>query len=167
MACMTLEDLNAQTPETFTAHLGRIFEHSPWVPETVAAQRPFSSVTVLHAAMVQAVAAAGPARQLELICAHPDLGSRLRMSDESVGEQAGVGLDRLTPALFERFSSLNTQYRARFGFPFIVAVRNHTRDSILKAFETRLHHDANTERDTALREIAEIARFRLFDLLDG
>ena len=162
---MKLEDLNAQTPEDFTSSLSTIFEHSPWVPAAVAAQRPFADVTALHAAMVQAVQGAGEPRQLELIRAHPDLGARLKMSTESVSEQAGVGLDRLSPELFERFSGLNAQYKERFGFPFIIAVRNHTRESILAAFEQRVHHDAPTELETALREIAEIARFRLEDLL--
>ena len=162
---MTLEDLNAQSPEAFVSRLGAIFEHSPWVAAAVAGQRPFPSVRDLHAAMVQAVQDAGEARQLELIGAHPDLGARLRMSAESVGEQAGVGLDRLPPELFERFSSLNAQYKARFGFPFIVAVRNHSRDSILEAFERRLQNSPEGELETALAEIAEIARFRLQDLV--
>lgn len=146
--------------------LKAIFEHSPWVAGSVAPARPFSSVQALHAAMVRAVQGASLGRQLDLIRAHPDLGAKLKMTDQSVSEQSGVGLDRLSPELFERFSRLNGAYRARFGFPFIVAVRNHTRESILEQFEIRLQDDADRERQTALSEIAEIARFRLGDLIE-
>ena len=151
--------------QDFVKSLEAIFEHSPWVAVAVAPARPFSSVQGLHAAMVQAVQDSGRTAQLELIRAHPDLGARLKMTDQSVSEQSGVGLDRLSPELFERFSKLNDAYRSRFGFPFIIAVRNHTRMSILEQFEQRLTNDADRERDTALRQIAEIARFRLEDLI--
>ena len=88
-----------------------MFEASPWVPDAAAAGRPFASVEALHAAMVSAVRGAGRERQLALIRAHPDLGARLAMSRESVAEQAGAGLDRLSPELFERLSGLNRAYR--------------------------------------------------------
>ncbi len=151
--------------EDFVNTLGAIFEHSPWVAATVSTARPFPSLDALHAAMVQVVEDAEPEAQLTLIRAHPDLGARLRMSQESVAEQSSLGLDRLSPALFERFSQLNTAYRQRFGFPFIIAVRNHSLDGILAHFEARLSNTADQERQTALREIAQIARFRLEDLL--
>ena len=161
----SLDDLNAMSTDDFVNTLGAIFEHSPWVAQSVSAARPFSSINALHAAMVQAVQDAGLEAQLTLIRAHPDLGTRLRMSQESVSEQSGVGLDRLPPELFERFTHLNTIYRERFGFPFIIAVRNHTRETILAHFETRLNNTADQERQTALHEIAQIARFRLGDLI--
>jgi 2-oxo-4-hydroxy-4-carboxy-5-ureidoimidazoline decarboxylase len=162
---ISLSSLNAMPIDDFVKALGAIFEHSPWVARAVAPARPFSSVPALHAAMVRAVQDARQGAQLALICAHPDLGARLKMTDQSVSEQSGVGLDRLSPELFERFSRLNDAYRARFGFPFIIAVRNHTRESILEHFEQRLKNDADVERETALSEIAEIARFRLLDLI--
>lgn len=162
---ISLSSLNAMPDEEFIRALGAIFEHSPWVARAVAPSRPFSSVQSLHSAMVQAVGDAGLEPQLALIRAHPDLGAKLKMTDQSVSEQSGAGLDRLSPELFERFTRLNTAYRARFGFPFIIAVRHHTRDSILEQFERRLENDADQERETALREIAEIARFRLLDLI--
>jgi 2-oxo-4-hydroxy-4-carboxy-5-ureidoimidazoline decarboxylase len=164
---VSLADVNAMPADDFVNALGAIFEHSPWVARTVAPSRPFSSVQELHAAMVQAVGDAGPGPQLELIRAHPDLGAKLKMTDQSVSEQAGAGLDRLSPELFERFNRLNDAYKSRFGFPFIIAVGHHTRASILEQFERRLGNDADRERETALLEIAEIARFRLLDLLEA
>ncbi|HLI26325.1 MAG TPA: 2-oxo-4-hydroxy-4-carboxy-5-ureidoimidazoline decarboxylase [Chloroflexota bacterium] len=166
MARYTLAELNALDQAGFVAALGWVFEGSPWVAERAWAARPFASRDALHAALVAVVQAARPEEQLALIRAHPDLGTRLgraTLSAASVAEQAGAGLDRLSDAEFARFQDLNARYRERFGFPFIIAVRHHTRASILAAFEARLQHDAATERATALAEIAEIARLRLAD----
>ncbi len=162
---MTLDQLNQMPESEFTSSLGAIFEHSPWVAANVVTKRPFSSLEALHGAMVSAVKAATPPTQLELIRAHPDLGAKLKMSLESVSEQAELGLDRLSQAEFEQFSSLNTAYREKFGFPFIVAVRSHTRDSILEQFIIRLENTVEPEIQTALAEIATIAKFRLQDLI--
>jgi 2-oxo-4-hydroxy-4-carboxy-5-ureidoimidazoline decarboxylase len=115
--------------------------------------------------MVNAVKTAPLETQLTLIRAHPDLGAKLKMSEQSVSEQAGLGLDRLTQTEFERFSSLNAAYREKFGFPFIIAVRNHSRETILENFVLRLEHDEKLEIETALEEIATIAKFRLQDLI--
>jgi 2-oxo-4-hydroxy-4-carboxy-5-ureidoimidazoline decarboxylase len=162
---MTLEQLN-QTPETeFISSLGTIFEDSPWVAENVVSERPFSSLENLHTAMVKAVQNANLETQLELIRAHPDLGAKLKMSQQSVWEQAGLGLDRLNPAEFEHFSSLNNSYREKFSFPFIIAVRNHTKASILEHFVTRLEHNPELEIQSALEQIALITKFRLQDLI--
>jgi 2-oxo-4-hydroxy-4-carboxy-5-ureidoimidazoline decarboxylase len=87
----------------------------------------------------------------------------VKMAEASVQEQSGAGLDRLSPDEFERFQQLNQAYRQKFGFPFIVAVRNHTKDSILAEFDRRLHHAPEAERQQALAEIAQITRFRLLD----
>jgi OHCU decarboxylase len=168
MARYTLAELNALDQAGFVAALGWVFEGSPWVAERAWAARPFASRDALHAALVAVVQAARPEEQLALIRAHPDLGTRLGRADlsaASAAEQAGAGLDRLSEAEFARFQDLNARYRERFGFPFIIAVRRHTRASILAAFETRLQHDAATERATALAEIAEIARLRLADVV--
>jgi 2-oxo-4-hydroxy-4-carboxy-5-ureidoimidazoline decarboxylase len=162
---MTLEHLNLVSETEFISSLAAIFEHSPWVAASVVLERPFSSLENLHTAMVGAVKTAPLETQLTLIRAHPDLGARLKMSEQSVSEQAGLGLDRLSPSEFEHFSSLNTAYREKFGFPFIVAVRNHTRASILEQFVIRLKHDEKLEMETALQEIATIAKFRLQDLI--
>ncbi len=162
---MTLEQLNFASETEFIASLALIFEHSVWVAENVVSGRPFSSLENLHTAMVGVVKTAPLETQLTLIRAHPDLGAKLKMSQQSVSEQAGLGLDRLSPTEFERFSSLNTAYREKFGFPFIVAVRNHTRASILENFVIRLEHGVELEIETALGEIYKIAQFRLQDLI--
>ena len=166
---MTLADLNAVPAAAFVQALGGIFEHSPWVAAAVADHRPFGSVDALHRAMVAAVAAAPPGRQLDLIRAHPDLAGKAAragaLTEPSTAEQAGAGLDRLTDAEFERFGTLNTAYMARFGFPFIVAVKGLTKHDILTAFETRLPNDPDTEKTTALQQVARIARFRLEALI--
>jgi 2-oxo-4-hydroxy-4-carboxy-5-ureidoimidazoline decarboxylase len=157
----TLADLNNLDQAAFVDALGWVFEGSPWVAERAWPARPFASVAALHAAMVQAVEQASPAEQLALIRAHPDLGTRARLSDSSTAEQAGAGLDRLNPEEYARFHDLNNRYRERFGFPFIIAVRNHTKTGILAEFARRLEHSEPDERTTALGEIATIARFRL------
>ncbi len=158
---MELRDLNAMSADSFVETLGGIFEHSPWVARAVVDRRQFADIEGLHAAMVQAVHEAGETAHLALIRAHPDLGTRLRLSESSVSEQASAGLDRLSPDEFARFTDLNDRYRTRFGFPFIIAVRDHTRTQILEAFETRLENDGIAEVATALAQIARIARIRL------
>lgn len=150
----------------FVAALGGIFEHSPWVAEAVADARPFGTVDRLHAAMVATVMAAGPERQLALLKAHPELAGKLARSGgltvASAGEQASLGLDRLDDDEIARFDRANAIYRERFGFPFIVAVKaQRDRRAILDALETRAGHDRPTELQTALAEVAKIARFRL------
>ena len=153
-------------PETeFVSSLGAIFEHSPWVAAAVASQRPFSSLERLHGAMVSVVQNSSLETQLELIRAHPDLGAKLKMSEQSISEQSGLGLDRLNPDEFERFSSLNSAYRQKFYFPFIIAVRNHSKQSVLAQFNTRLENSLELEIRAALEQIAMIAKFRLNDLI--
>ncbi len=119
----------------------------------------------LHQKMVDVVNAMSQEEQLALIRAHPDLGSKAKMADASVQEQAGVGLDRLSPSEFERFQTLNQTYKETFGFPFIIAVKNHTKTSILDAFEQRLHYSAEAEIQQAITEISQIAQFRLLDVV--
>ena len=117
---MTIAELNACDQQRFVDALGWIFEHSPWVAERAWTHRPFGGVAELHAAMTGEVAAATRQEQLALLRAHPDLGARARMSDASVGEQAGAGLDRLTPEEFDRLQRLTATYRETFGFPFLL-----------------------------------------------
>jgi 2-oxo-4-hydroxy-4-carboxy-5-ureidoimidazoline decarboxylase len=115
--------------------------------------------------MVNALAAAGEDAQLAVLRAHPDLGARARMSDASIGEQAGAGLDRLSPAEFETLHRLNADYRQTFGFPFLLAVKGATKDDVLAALERRRHAPRDEEFAEALRQVAQIARFRLESLL--
>lgn len=161
----TIAELNQMTQSHFVDALGAVFEATPQIAQQVWHQRPFHSVDHLHQSMVAVVQAMPAMAQLALIQAHPDLGSRVRMAPASVKEQAGAGLDQLTPDEYERFQTLNQTYKTRFGFPFIIAVRNHTKASILNAFEQRLTHSSPTEHQQALAEIALIAEFRLNDLV--
>lgn len=157
----SLSALNQMEQSAFTDALGEIFEQTPTIAAQAWQQRPFESVEDLHQAMISIVQSMTPEQQLALICAHPDLGSKAKMADASVKEQAGVGLDRLSPEEYDRFHQLNERYKAQFGFPFIVAVKNHTKDSILEAFVTRLEHSQSAEMQTAIAEISQIAYFRL------
>lgn len=162
---MTLASLNGLDLPAFRDAVGWVFEHSPWVAERAWRNRPFATLESLHSAMVDAVAEASPAEQLSLIRAHPDLGTRARMSAASDSEQTGAGLDRLTPAEFDRLHRLNAAYRERFGFPFIYAVKGAGKHSILAALETRLAAEPEAERAAALAQIYRIAQFRLESLI--
>jgi 2-oxo-4-hydroxy-4-carboxy-5-ureidoimidazoline decarboxylase len=166
----TLSGLNGLPASSFVAALGEVFEHAPWVAEATAAGRPYPTVMALHDAMMQTVRRAAPKQQQAFIAGHPELGSRVKradLTDHSRSEQGGLGLDRLSAEEFERFGRLNATYREKFGFPFIVCVRRHTRDSILRQFERRLSLDADAEREAALHEIGLITRLRLVALVDG
>lgn len=158
---MRLDELNALDRDAFISAVGWVFEDSPWVAERAWISRPFSTLDGLHLAMVDQVEAAAPAEQLALLRAHPDLGARARISEASAAEQNGVGLDRLTREEFERFQRLNTQYRAKFGFPFLFAVRGSTKHDILRALEERLECDPEAEYPEAMAQVYRIARFRL------
>ncbi len=164
---ITLAELNALPESDFVAQLAGIFEHSPWVAARAAAGRPFASRRHLLEAMCAAVDAASPAEQLMLIRAHPKLRRLARAREEltaaSSREQRGAGLDACTPAEAGRLDELNEAYTAKFAMPFILAVRGHTPQSIIAAFEQRLSHDTTAEQRTALREIERIAGYRLAD----
>jgi 2-oxo-4-hydroxy-4-carboxy-5-ureidoimidazoline decarboxylase len=166
----TLSALNGMASASFVAELAALFERAPWVAEAAAPGRPYGSVTALHDAMIEVVRRAPPERQLALIKRHPELGSRVRQvgfTGHSQTEQGELGLDRLGAEEFDRFNRLNSAYRQKFGFPFIICVRRHTRASILRQFEARLAHDAQTEHETALTEIGLIARLRLVAKIEG
>jgi OHCU decarboxylase len=168
---LTIEALNAMSVADFTTALGSIFEHSSWVAQCAAALRPFGTREALHQAMCQQVAAASVAEQDALILAHPKLGARGRqraqLTQSSASEQSRAGLDACSDAEFAELLRLNDLYQARFNFPFILAVRGHTPDSILGAMTQRLGNDLPTERATALQQINRIAGFRLGDGIVG
>jgi 2-oxo-4-hydroxy-4-carboxy-5-ureidoimidazoline decarboxylase len=162
---MTMDQVNAMSQADFVEAVGWVFEHSPWVAERAWEVRPFTNLTALHEAMSQQVGFATRDEQLALLSAHPDLGTRARMSDASVGEQAGAGLDRLTPAEFERLHSANRAYKEKFGFPFLFAVKGSTKYDILEAIERRVSSTWDAEFETALQQVFRIAQFRLQDLI--
>ncbi|HET6547598.1 MAG TPA: adenine deaminase [Solirubrobacter sp.] len=152
--------------EAFVARFGALYEASPWVAENAWRPDGFDDAEELDAALRRAMYAAPAERRLELIRAHPDLGERVAvMTDHSRHEQAGAGLDRLSQDEYERFMALNAAYRERFGIPFVVCVREHTKASILANAEGRLANTPEQEIETALGEIAKIARLRLEDAL--
>jgi 2-oxo-4-hydroxy-4-carboxy-5-ureidoimidazoline decarboxylase len=165
MAPIPLDTLNQCSPAEFRAALGDIFEHAPWVAERAAEGRPYSSLSALHQAMCAAVRTAGSERQLGLIKAHPDLAGRAvragTLTTASAAEQASAGLDGLTEEEYAEFRRLNAAYRDKFGFPFILCIRRHTKGSLLRQFERRLAADAAAERDTALAKIFRTAALRL------
>ncbi len=154
------------------ARFGGIFEHSPWVAEGAFAMGlgpETDTAEGLHAVMVKAMRAGSDEQKRALILAHPDLAGRLalakQLTADSTKEQASAGLDRLTPAELAEFTRLNDAYKAKFGFPFILAVKGRSKDDVLRSFTTRIGNNTTDEFATALAEIERIARLRLGDIL--
>jgi 2-oxo-4-hydroxy-4-carboxy-5-ureidoimidazoline decarboxylase len=166
---LKLSDLNVCSKDDFVAELANVFEYSPWIAEQAAVLRPFAGVNELFAAMRSAVDRAPEELRLALIRAHPDLASKTQraagLTAESNAEQNSAGLDRLSDAEYKAFERVNNGYRAKFGFPYIVCVRRHTRDSILRDFERRLPNGAQAEAQTSIGEICRIAALRLDQLV--
>ncbi|MBV8033704.1 2-oxo-4-hydroxy-4-carboxy-5-ureidoimidazoline decarboxylase [Roseateles sp.] len=169
---LTLAQVNAATPAEFAALLDGTYEHSPWIAERAAAARPFASLAQLKLALVQVVREAGRDAQLTLIRAHPELAGKAMVAKtltaESTNEQGKAGLTECTPAEFARIQQLNADYNARFGFPFILAVRGPRGQGLFKAeiiatFERRLENHPDFELAEALRNIHRIAEIRLND----
>ena len=158
---MNIANLNQMSQVEFTEALGAIFEHTPEIATAAWLERPFTDISELHQVMAAIVYKMSEAEQLKLICAHPDLGSKFKMAEASVQEQSTVGLDQLSAAEYDRFQQLNDDYKQKFSFPFIIAVRNHTKESIINAFEERLLNSLVIEKQQAITEIIEIARWRL------
>jgi urate oxidase / 2-oxo-4-hydroxy-4-carboxy-5-ureidoimidazoline decarboxylase len=163
----SLAELGRLDRDAFVAEVGFAFEASPWVAEAAWEDRPFGSVGELHAAMVGAVQAAPEERQLALIRAHPELAGADELTAASAAEQAGAGLDRQDGDERDRLRRAVAAYRERFGFPFVVCVREHTPAGIVASAEERLSHTPAEERARALAEIAKIAALRLEDRLGG
>ncbi|WP_193367825.1 2-oxo-4-hydroxy-4-carboxy-5-ureidoimidazoline decarboxylase [Pelagibius marinus] len=161
-----------QDRAAFVARFGSVFEHSPWIAEAAFdAGLPAEPWTPegLHVAMAAALRAGSEEQKRALIQAHPDLAGRLaqagRLTAESTREQAAAGLDLLSDAERARFTELNERYKAKFGMPFIMAVKGRTKEEILAAFETRLENDPAAEAATALEQIERIALLRLKEML--
>jgi len=167
IARIPLSILNDRSCDDFVAALRGIYEHSPWIAERSWERRPFASRFALHEALQTVVYEASTEEQLGLIRAHPELAGKAavrgELTAESTQEQAGAGLGACSQEEFDRLQQLNAGYNDRFGFPFILAVKGHTRRSIIAAFEERLANDTDTERATAIDQIGRIAMFRLWD----
>ena len=156
----------------FVDRFGGVFEHSPWVAQAAfdaGLDGACDTASGLHALMSRAMMAGSDEQKLALIMAHPDLAGRLaragRLTAESTKEQASAGLDQLTDEERARFTELNDAYKARFGFPFIMAVKGRSKGEIMDAFERRIAHDRDQEFSTALSAISRIALLRLGDML--
>lgn len=169
---LTLEQLNAAPAAEAVALLDGLYEHSPWIAAAALAQRPFKSLAHLKHAMVQVLAEASPQSQLDLIRAHPELAGKAMVAQsltaESTNEQNKAGLTNCTPEEFAHIQQLNADYNARFGFPFILAVRGPRglglpKQEIIDTFARRLHNHPDFERAEALRNIHRIAEIRLND----
>jgi OHCU decarboxylase len=160
-----MDGINKLDRDGFVDRFGPLFEHSPWVAEAAWADRPFADAGELYDALRSALFEAPRERQLALIRAHPDLAGRAAvegtLTEASRREQASAGLDRLTPDEYATFTRTNAAYRERFGFPLVVCVREHTKESILRTADERLAHSRDEEVRLALGEIAKIARYRL------
>jgi 2-oxo-4-hydroxy-4-carboxy-5-ureidoimidazoline decarboxylase len=169
MPTLTLDRVNAMTPQAFLAALGGVFEHSPWIAQGAFAARPFASITALHAAMVDAVKRAPRESQVALLTAHPELAGKEAqagaLTRSSTTEQAGAGLNALNREEMEAIARWNRQYREKFGFSFIIAVRQHGKASMFSEFQRRLANDFETELATCLEQVFTIARLRLEDLV--
>ena len=154
--------------DDFVAAFGGVFEHSPWVAEgawDAGLDGKADQAADLHARMCAVLRAASHEQRLAVLNAHPDLAGKLavagQLTADSTGEQAGAGLDKCSPEEFERLQALNDAYKAKFGFPFIMAVKGRARREILRAFEERVDNDAETEFATASRQVERIALLRL------
>lgn len=163
----SLSQINRMDRPQFIQAVGEIFEHTPTVAAQVWYRRPFVSIEDLHQKMMTIVLGFDLDRKLDLVRAHPDLGSKVKMAEASVQEQSGAGLDRLGSDEYAQFQQLNQAYQTKFDFPFIIAVKKHTKSSILAAFDRRLQNSVDEELATAIEEISQIARFRLLAIIDS
>jgi OHCU decarboxylase len=166
----TLTQLNTLGRPYFVSVCGPLFEHSPWIAQRTWPNHPFESLAALHDALCQHMHSASDEEKLALINAHPDLVGRLaregQLTRESNTEQAAAGLNQLTRDEIELFDRYNAEYRAKFGFPFVICARENKKAAILAAFPVRLNNTCEQEIATALAEIAKIARLRLFDAVE-
>jgi len=172
---MKLCDLWAQGSKASTQFLAGVYEHSPWVAETLlkdaTTTTSIKTVSALHQAMKSIVDEALPAQKMELLLAHPDLAQKVEalseLTKESQDEQSSAGLQSLTPDELAKFTTLNTQYKQKFQFPFILAVRHATKYTVLAALEGRLPHTPQAELVTALEQVHKIAWMRILAQLES
>jgi len=164
---MTLDQANSLDPTAFVETFGDIAEDTPWVASGAALSRPFEDRDAMVEAFQAALSNASRADQEGLIRAHPDLAGRAKLAPASRSEQEGAGLDSLSAEELARFAALNRQYRERFGFPFILAVKGATKQQILDAFAAHIGGGREEEFFTALSQVMRIIRFRIEERVDG
>jgi 2-oxo-4-hydroxy-4-carboxy-5-ureidoimidazoline decarboxylase len=168
----SLAALNEAPQREFMRVLGDVVEHSPWVAERAFARRPFASIDDLNAKLMACIRESGHAEMIELFNRHPELAGREAvagvMTESSTSEQGRLGLNRLQPRQYERLSRLNHDYRAKFGFPFIAALRLHRDlDSIMREGEASLGNGLETEIERTLNQISAIVYGRLCRIFCG
>jgi OHCU decarboxylase len=166
MSRLAIAEVNAMDRAAFVARFGEVYEHSPWVAEQAWDARPFTDRAALENAMQAVMLKAGRERQLEVIRSHPRLGTRRPITSYSQSEQQGAGITSASDADREELRRLNSAYEAKFGLPFILAVRHANLRTILDSCRARIEHDAGQEFDESLRQVGTIARFRLSDLVE-
>jgi OHCU decarboxylase len=168
---MTLSQLNQLKESDFVHVVGPAFEHSPWIAVKTFTRRPFTDLEHMLGALRETVKHSDMESQLALIRAHPDLaGSDAlagRLTGQSRDEQAGAGLDNLSPKEIERFQTNNLAYREKFGFPFVICARRSKKAAILEGFDARLGNSREREIETALEEIFKIAELRLREVISS
>ncbi len=167
---ISLAAVNSMSDCAFTATFGGIAEHAQWVAEGAANARPFEDLNAMTHAFHAAIMAAGDEAKLALLNAHPDLAGKAAingdLTDHSTAEQAGAGLDSLSQEEYDRFTAYNEAYKRRNGFPFILAVKNASKQDILDAFARRANNDAREEFTEALRQVCRIVGFRIEATVD-
>ena len=168
----TLTQVNSFSPAEFSSAFGAVYEHSPWIAERALVMKPatgYPSRAALHAALVAVTQAASEDEKLKLLNAHPELAGKAAalgtLTHESTSEQAGAGLTAMTASLVAQLRAHNAAYREKFGFPFIIAVRNNTQGAIFAAVTSRLTNTRAMEFNNNLMQVGEIARLRLLDII--
>ena len=164
---VTLTFLNTADRDAFVTMMASVVEGAPWVAARAYDRRPFASVAALHASMIGIIRAASPHDQLALLRGHPELGNASGLSATCAREQGAAGLDRLDAADRRRLRDLNRIYRVRFGFPFLLAVRGCTAESVFNALTSRIDATYESEFAEAMRQITQIVHFRLESLVDA
>jgi 2-oxo-4-hydroxy-4-carboxy-5-ureidoimidazoline decarboxylase len=160
---VTINTLNEMSKSAFVETLKELVEYSPWVIERAEKQRPFCSRENLHEKIAGVIQAASEEEKMNLIQAHPHLGTRKKVTSFSESEQKGAGLNGLSETEYERLLELNKEYVERFSFPFILAVRGKNKEDIFRSIKERLKHSKDQELSQALSEINQIVRFRIED----
>ena len=160
-----LSDVNGMDEKTFVSVFGAVFEESAWAAQMAWSKAPFESTGDLLDAMYQSVNNTDQSTQKTLLCAHPELGTNRKMTESSVNEQTGAGIRNKDDEFRNLLDDLNTDYREKFDFPFIIAVKGLTPDLIIEHLQRRLQNDRDTEFKECLAQVFKIAKFRLDDLL--
>jgi OHCU decarboxylase len=170
MKSMKLAELNSVPESQFLERIGGPLEGETWLAKRVAVLRPFANREALVKAFHQIIAEASLEEKISLIASHPDLAGKAaidgNLSAMSVAEQAAAGLDKLSPEEYAEFSRLNSAYKERFGFPFVICAREHNKTSILAHFASRLDNPSETEIETGINEVLKILNLRLIDMIE-